>query len=108
MSDKPAAFLVMVTYDVWEKERERFLGLVERVKENALAIGANGYQLLADDDQPCRFTEIMYFDSWSHYRRVQGDAPSREMQAVYDEIDECTIGGPGEAQVRHLNLLVEA
>ncbi len=108
MSDKPLAYLVMVTYDVWEKERDRFLGLAERIKENALAVGATGYQLLADDEQPCRFTEVMYFDSWSHYRRVQAEAPSREMQAVYDELDECVIGGPGETQVRALNLLVEA
>jgi hypothetical protein len=108
MSDTPLAFLVMVTYDVWEKERERFLELIERVKENALDIGAQGYQLLADDDQPCRFTEIMVFDSWSQYRRVQAEAPSRAMQDVYAEIAECTIGGPGESQVRYLNLLAEA
>jgi hypothetical protein len=108
MSDKPLAFLVMVTYEVWEKERDRFLALVAQVKENALEVGATGYQLLADDEQPCRFTEVMYFDSWSHYRRVQAESPSREMQAVYEELDQCTIGGPGATEVRTLNLLVEA
>jgi hypothetical protein len=105
MSQNPRSFVVMVTYEIWERDHEVYLELMERVRENALDMGAISYQLLVDDDQPTRFTEIMSFDTWNHYKRVQAKDLAPGMSEVYARIADITIGGEADTDVRYLNLL---
>ncbi len=105
MSQTGKAFVVMVTYEIWERDHEVYIELMERVRENALEMGAVTYQLLVDDDQPTRFTEIMSFDTWNHYKRVQAKPLAPGMAEVYARIAELTIGGEADTDVRYMNLL---
>jgi quinol monooxygenase YgiN len=103
MSNRP--FVVEINYEIWEKDREAYLEAMAYVRENAMEIGAVGYLLYEDDDQPNRFTEVMTFESWSHYKRVQARPVSAEMDAVYERIAAYTIGAEADTTVRHLRLL---
>lgn len=105
MSQNAQAFVVMVTYEIWERDQPTYLELMERVRDNALDMGAISYQLLVDDDQPTRFTELMTFDNWNHYKRVQAKPLGPGMGEVYAKIAEITIGGAGDTDVRYMNLL---
>ena len=103
MSDRP--FIVEISYEIWEKDRDAYLEAMGQVRENAMEIGAVGYQLYEDDDEANRLTEVMTFESWSHYKRVQARPVSAAMDDVYERIAACTIGGEADTTVRHLRLL---
>ena len=107
MSQNAQAFVVMVTYEIWERDHEAYFALMERVRDNALETGAVSYQLLRDDDLTTRFTEVMTFDTWNHYKRVQAKPLSAGMAEVYAQIAGFTIGGESDTDVRYLNLLSE-
>jgi len=102
------AFIVRVTYEIWDKHREEYLEAIGLVREHAIEVGALSYRLLEDDDQPNRFTEELAFDDWSHYKRVQAKALAPEMEEIYASIARWTIGGEAETEVRYLSVIEEA
>ena len=99
-------FAVVVSYEIWEQHRDDYLAAMEKVKLNALNIGAVAYYLMEDDDVPNKFTEVMLFDSWMHYRRAQKKKVSYQMEDIFDQITGWTIGGIREVNVKYKNILL--
>ena len=99
-------YVVVITYEVWDKYREQYLEAMEKVKDNALKLGAVAYYLAEDDDVPNKFTETIVFDSWSHFKLVQQKQLSSEMQRVFDDVASWTIGGIRETEVQYKKVLL--
>jgi quinol monooxygenase YgiN len=105
MADEQTLFYVQqVTYEVWPKHRAEYLAATERVRDWALEIGAVAYYVLEDDDQANRFTEMFLFDSWSHFKRVQGTPLSPTMAELYDALRSFTIGGDEGTTVAYFTI----
>jgi len=105
MADEQTLFYVQqVTYEVWPKNRAEYLAATERVRDWALEIGAVAYYVLEDDVQATRSTEMFLFDSWSHFKRVQGTRLPPAMAEVYDALRSYTIGGDEGTEVRFFTI----
>jgi hypothetical protein len=81
-----ADYYVTHTFEIWSNKREKFLELIRVFRKNCDDLGCASYEVIEDDEKSGHFTEIIGFDSYSHYIRLSKKHPLREVEAAYKEL----------------------
>lgn len=100
-------FVVLQTYRIRDRYREEYLDTIRRVVEADLEIGCVSYQVLENADRKNEFTEVMTFDSWSHYERIRRSPASRPIEHFSDHMDDWIEGGADAVQTSYWTSVVE-
>ena len=86
-------FLVTQTYRIRSQFRDEYLAVVPQLEKGGMDLGCAWLEVYESDDEPNRFTEMQAFDSWTHWQRIRDIPPTREMEAVFRNLDQWIEGG---------------
>lgn len=100
------AFVILQSYRVRSQYRAAFLEIAPRIVKAGMDLGCVRFEIFEDDDEPCLITEMMVFDSWTHYERLRAIPPTREMEAIFNDLDRFIEGGLDAMQVVRLHSIV--
>jgi len=100
-------FLVLETYRIRAKHREAYLAAVPKIVKNGMDLGCVWFEVYEDDDTPNLFTEMMAFDSWTHYQRLRSIPQSREIEAITRDLDTWIEGGLDAIETTYLKSVID-
>ncbi|MBM4397829.1 MAG: MFS transporter [Deltaproteobacteria bacterium] len=100
-------FLVLESYRIRDEHRAAYLEAAPAIAKNGMDLGCVWFEIYEDDDHPNEFTEMMAFDSWTHYERLRQVPQTREMAALTREMDTWIDGGLAAIRSTHLKSAID-
>ena len=100
MASKLGGFVVQHQYAVSPNELELLLELLGHVREWLYDLGIANYELWQDSERPGHVNEVIVYDSWSHYMRLNQKTLSPKLKEVYDDLSRLIDGGFESVQTR--------
>lgn len=81
-------FIVSQTYRIKERFREEYLEAIAAIVRSGMDLGCVFFYVWENDDLKNEFTEVMGFDSWSHYARLSSIPPTRKVEEIAKKMEE--------------------
>jgi quinol monooxygenase YgiN len=96
------AYVVTQSYRIRPQFRDDYLKAVPAIVKAGTALGCVWFEVYERDDEPNAFTEMMAFDSWTHYERLRAIPPTTAMETVFRDLDRWIEGGLSAVRIRAL------
>jgi len=86
-------FVVQHRYRIKQGMRDEFLSEMAEIRDHADEMGVADWLLLENEEDRHLVTEMMAFDSWAHFQRLQAKAPDADVARLYERIGTRIEGG---------------